>query len=136
MAFRRNSPFSRSSSPTSRAPAGRRGLYASFSLQGVQAGQILAAAVFIPLARYMPREAFLAWGWRVPFLLSLLAVAAGYGIRRRVAETPVFEDEQGRGATPRAPVVQAVAGNGPDMLRVACMSCGILCALVSPIPNS
>jgi MFS family permease len=104
------------------APAGRRGLYASFSLQGVQAGQILAAAVFIPLARFMPRDAFITWGWRVPFLLSVLAVAAGYLIRRRVAETPVFERERSRGHTPRAPIVQALTDSGPDMVRVACMS--------------
>ena len=104
------------------APFGRRGLYASFSLQGVQAGQIMAAAVFIPLARFMPRDAFLAWGWRVPFLLSLLAVAAGYLIRRRVAETPVFADERSHGVTPRAPVVQAFSESGRDMLRVTCMS--------------
>ena len=104
------------------APSGRRGFYASFSLQGVQAGQILAAAVFIPLARYMPRDAFLSWGWRVPFLLSVFAVAAGYLIRRRVAETPVFEDERSSGITPRAPIVQAVRESGPDMVRVACMS--------------
>ena len=103
------------------APFGRRGLYASFSLQGVQAGQILAAAVFIPLARFMPRQAFVTWGWRVPFLLSLLAVAAGYLIRRRVAETPVFAGERSR-LTPRAPIVEALAGSGADMLRVACMS--------------
>ena len=105
------------------APFGRRGLYASFSLQGVQAGQILAAAVFIPLARFMPHDAFMSWGWRVPFLLSVFAVAAGYLIRRRVAETPVFERERARGGvTPRAPIVQALAENGPDMVRVACMS--------------
>ena len=104
------------------APAGRRGLYSSFSLQGVQAGQILAAAVFIPAARFMPREAFMAWGWRVPFLLSLLAIAAGYIIRRRVAETPVFAEERARGTTPRVPIVEAVAESGADMLRVVCMS--------------
>src|SRR5512132_2167454 len=46
------------------APFGRRGFYASFSLQGVQAGQILAAAVFLPLARFMPRDAFMATVWR------------------------------------------------------------------------
>src|ERR1700710_1470360 len=54
------------------APFGRRGFFASFTLQGVQAGQILAAAVFLPLAHFMPAEAFSAWGWRVPFLLSVL----------------------------------------------------------------
>src|SRR6185437_14948628 len=51
------------------APFGRRGYYASFTLQGVQAGQILAAAVFIPLARFLPDAAFNSWGWRVPFIL-------------------------------------------------------------------
>ena len=110
------------------APFGRRGLYSSFSLQGVQAGQILAAAVFIPLARFMPRAEFLAWGWRIPFLFSLLAVAAGYVIRRRVAETPVFAGERARGPAPRAPVVEALTGSGADMVRVTCM------ALMNVIP--
>jgi MFS family permease len=110
------------------APFGHRGLYSSFTLQGVQAGQILAAAVFLPLARYLPREAFMAWGWRVPFLLSVFAVAAGYVIRRRVAETPVFAEQQARGATARAPIVQAFTNSGTDMLRVACM------ALMNVIP--
>ena len=110
------------------APFGRRGLYSSFSLQGVQAGQILAAAVFIPLARFMPRAEFLAWGWRIPFLLSLLAVAAGYVIRRRVAETPVFAAERARGPAARAPVLEALAGSAPDMVRVTCM------ALMNVIP--
>jgi MFS family permease len=110
------------------APFGHRGLYSSFTLQGVQAGQIFAAAVFLPLARYMPRDAFMAWGWRVPFLLSALAVAAGYIIRRRVAETPVFADQRSRGTMVRAPVVQAFTHSGADMLRVTCM------ALMNVIP--
>src|ERR1700694_4688496 len=64
------------------APFGRRGFFASFTLQGVQAGQIMAAAVFLPLAHYMPEDAFNAWGWRIPFLLSFLVIVAGYIIRR------------------------------------------------------
>jgi MFS family permease len=63
------------------APFGRRGFFASFSLQGVQAGQIFAAAVFIPLARFMPHDHFMSWGWRVPFLLSAVVILAGYIIR-------------------------------------------------------
>src|SRR6202521_2903828 len=54
------------------APFGRRGFFSSFSLQGVQAGQIFAAAIFLPLARFMPPDAFNAWGWRIPFLLSVV----------------------------------------------------------------
>src|SRR5450631_4710929 len=75
------------------APFGRRGFYSSFTLQGVQAGQSLAAAVFLPLARYMPEDAFNSWGWRIPFLLSFLVIVAGYLIRRNVDETPVFAEE-------------------------------------------
>ena len=72
------------------APFGRRGFFASFTLQGVQAGQILAAAVFLPLAHYMSDEAFKSWGWRIPFLLSFVVIVAGYIIRREVEETPAF----------------------------------------------
>ena len=72
------------------APFGRRGYFASFTLQGVQAGQILAAAVFLPLSYALPNEAFVTWGWRVPFLLSVLVLVAGYIIRREVEETPAF----------------------------------------------
>jgi MFS family permease len=104
------------------APHGRRGFFASFTLQGVQAGQLLAAAVFLPLAAFLPSEAFLAWGWRVPFLLSVLVVVAGYVIRRRVEETPAFAAERAQGDLPHAPVVEAIRHGWRDMLRVASMS--------------
>jgi MFS family permease len=104
------------------APFGRRGFYASFSLQGVQAGQILAAAVFLPLAHYMPEDQFNAWGWRVPFLLSFVVIVAGYIIRREVDETPAFAEEGKQGALPRAPIIQAFELSWGDMLRVVCMS--------------
>ena len=110
------------------APFGRRGFYASFTLQGVQAGQILAAAVFLPLAAYMPNEAFNSWGWRIPFLLSFFVIVAGYIIRREVDETPAFAKEDQEGKVPRAPIVQAVKHSWRDMLRVICM------ALMNVIP--
>ena len=110
------------------APFGRRGFFASFSLQGVQAGQILAAAVFLPLAAYMPDQAFNAWGWRIPFLASVVVIIAGYIIRREVAETPAFAEEDLQGRVPKAPIVQAFTECWPDMLRVVCM------ALMNVIP--
>jgi MFS family permease len=110
------------------APFGRRGYYASFTLQGVQAGQILAAAVFLPLAHFLPAQAFSAWGWRIPFLLSVFVVIAGYIIRRQVEETPAFTEESQRGAVPKAPIVQAFKLGWRDMLRVVCM------ALMNVIP--
>jgi MFS family permease len=110
------------------APFGRRGYFASFTLQGVQAGQILAAAVFLPLAYALPQDAFLSWGWRVPFLLSFLVLIAGYIIRRAVDETPAFAEEGAQGALLKAPVKEALTKHWPDMLRVVCM------ALMNVIP--
>jgi MFS family permease len=104
------------------APFGKRGYYASFTLQGTQAGQILAAAIFLPLSAWLPDQAFNSWGWRIPFLLSALVVLAGYIIRRRVDETPAFQEEAVHGEVPKAPIVQAVKESGPDMVRVVCMA--------------
>ena len=110
------------------APFGRRGFFSSFTLQGVQAGQIFAAAVFIPLARFMDHDAFMSWGWRIPFLLSVLVIIAGYIIRRGVDETPAFTEEGAAGAIPRAPIPEAFRLGWDDMLRVVCM------ALMNVIP--
>jgi MFS family permease len=110
------------------APFGRRGFFASFTLQGVQAGQIFAAAVFLPLATYMPKEAFNEWGWRIPFILSLIVVIAGYIIRRNVDETPAFSEEAAHGEVAKAPIILAFKKSWRDMLRVVCM------ALMNVIP--
>ncbi|MBV9653981.1 MAG: MHS family MFS transporter [Acetobacteraceae bacterium] len=110
------------------APFGRRAFFASFTLQGVQAGQIFAAAVFLPLAAFMPHDAFLSWGWRIPFLLSVLVIIAGYIIRREVEETPAFAEEGQHGEVPRSPIIQAFQLSLGDMIRVACM------ALMNVIP--
>src|ERR1700677_4450163 len=110
------------------APFGRRGFYASFALQGVQAGQILAAAVFLPLAHYMPEDAFNSWGWRIPFLLSAGVLLAGYIIRREVEETPAFTHEAGEHEVPKAPIREAFLHSWKDMIRVVCM------ALMNVIP--
>lgn len=96
----------------------------------MQAGQILAAAVFLPLSAFLSKEAFQDWGWRVPFLLSAVVVVAGYIIRRRVEETPAFREEQEHDEVPKAPIKQAVSENGSDMLRVICM------ALMNIVPTT
>jgi MFS family permease len=110
------------------SPFGRRGYYASFTLQGVQAGQILAAAVILPLSALLSESAFQSWGWRIPFLLSAVVVFAGLVIRRRVDETPAFKEEETHGEVPKAPIIQAVRESGSDMLRVVCM------ALMNAVP--
>ena len=111
------------------APFGRRGYFSSFALQGTQIGQLLAAAVFLPLAHFLPEEAFNSWGWRIPFLLSLLVLIAGYFIRRNVDETPAFTREEETGSVPESPIRTAFRLGGPDIFRVMCM------ALMNVIPT-
>src|SRR4051794_424581 len=115
------------------APFGRRGFFASFTLQGVQAGQILAAAVFLPLAHYMPAEQFNSWGWRIPFLLSVVVIIAGWIIRKEVDETPAFAEEGQHGEVPKAPIVEALTTSWADMLRVIIMSLMNVIAVVATI---
>ncbi|CAI3788580.1 Fosfomycin resistance protein AbaF [Pseudomonas sp. MM227] len=110
------------------APFGRRGFYASFTLQGVQAGQIFAAAIFLPLAYFMPDEAFNSWGWRIPFLLSAVVLIAGYIIRREVSETPAFETQEARATITKSPVLEAFKHSWRNMGLVMCM------ALMNVIP--
>ena len=110
------------------APFGRRGYYASFSLQGVQAGQIFAAAIFLPLAAYLPSDQFNSWGWRVPFIMSFVVIIAAYIIRREVNETPAFERAEEEGKVARTPIFEAFSKSWADILRVACM------ALMNVIP--
>ena len=110
------------------APFGQRGFFASFTLQGVQAGQIFAAAVFLPLAHFMDADAFNAWGWRIPFLMSFVVIVAGYIIRRNVEETPAFTEEGAQGGIPKSPIAQAFQLSAGDMFRVVCM------ALMNVIP--
>ena len=104
------------------APFGRRGYYASFVLQGVQAGQLLAAGVFLPVSLFLSQEAFESWGWRIPFLLSAFVILAGYLIRRHVDETPVFRDKAARGELAKAPLFQVFRESWPNMLRVGTMA--------------
>lgn len=114
-------------------PAGRRGYFASFTLQGVQAGQVLAAAAFLPLAHYMSKKAFICWGWRIPFLLTFFLVISGYIIRRKVAESPVFLRAAEKDDIPRTPIAEAFAHSWRDMLRVTCMAATNVIPVVATI---
>jgi MHS family shikimate/dehydroshikimate transporter-like MFS transporter len=71
------------------APPGRRGFYGSFASAAVMIALFLSAGIFAALA-YFPSDQFMTWGWRIPFLMSVIAVFIGYFIRRRVDETPEY----------------------------------------------
>ena len=71
--------------------AARRGFWASWPQAGVAAGSLLSAGMLAIMAAAMSDAEFLAWGWRVPFLLSAVLVVVGWYIRHRVAESPMFQ---------------------------------------------
>ena len=71
--------------------ARRRGYWASWPQAGVPLGSLLSAGILALMAGFQSEADFVAWGWRIPFLLSGLLVIVGWYIRNRVAETPMFE---------------------------------------------
>jgi MFS family permease len=99
------------------APTHRRAFYTSFTLSGTQFGQILATAVFLPVA-VLPEPELLSWGWRVPFWLSAVVVVVGFVIRRRLDETPVFEREVATQQTAQLPLAVLLREHWADVLRV------------------
>ena len=72
----------------------RRAITASWTLHGTQFGTLLATAVFIPFTLFLPEEALMTWGWRVPFWLSAVVVFVAFLIRRRLEEPPSFKEAQ------------------------------------------
>ncbi|MGM0699124.1 MAG: MFS transporter [Actinomycetota bacterium] len=72
------------------APAHRRGFFGAFPQIGTPLGMVLATGVMLITTAVLSPEAFLAWGWRIPFLLSVVLVVVGFFIRRSVEESPMF----------------------------------------------
>jgi MHS family shikimate/dehydroshikimate transporter-like MFS transporter len=89
------------------APAHRRGLYGSLVQVGFPIGVAASTGVFIPLTA-LPAEDFLSWGWRIPFLLSLLLVAVGLFIRLRLTETPAFQRVRRSATVSRRPALEVL----------------------------
>jgi len=87
------------------APEKKRGYFGSFPQVGVPIGLLLSTGVFA-LASQLPNEQFLAWGWRIPFLLSIVLVAIGLFIRLRVIESPVFEEVRQTRTVVKAPLIE------------------------------
>ncbi len=89
------------------APRSQRGFYASWPQMGVPAGLVLSTVTFAAVSR-LPEAQFLAWGWRVPFLMSIVLVGIGLAVRVRIAESPVFERIQKARLQVSLPVAEAV----------------------------
>jgi MFS transporter, MHS family, shikimate and dehydroshikimate transport protein len=94
---------------TEHAPTGKRGLFGAFPQMGVPAGLLLSTVVFAVMQAATSEAAFLSWGWRVPFLVSIVLVGVGLFIRMRIIESPAFQavkDEEGESDKPIVDVVK------------------------------
>ena len=89
------------------APDGRRGYYTSFIQTTATLGLFLSLAVILIVRAIVGEDAFKVWGWRVPFILSLLLVAISYYIRIRLRESPLFAILKETGKTSRAPIQES-----------------------------
>ena len=97
------------------APPGRRGFYGSWPGMGIPAGLVVATAVFTVFSS-LPQEQFLSWGWRVPFLVSIVLVAVGLFVRLKILETPAFRQMQESGGESRLPVLEVFRDHWRSLL--------------------
>jgi metabolite-proton symporter len=99
------------------APASRRGYYGSFVQIGVPLGVLLANVIFLVIGAKVAPDAFQAWGWRIPFLLSLILVAIGIYVQFNLEESAEFDQEerpvepQAARAPSRSPILTVLASH-------------------------
>jgi len=98
------------------APKGKRGLYGSFPQMGVPAGLLLSTLVFAFMQSATTEAAFLSWGWRIPFLFSILLVGVGLFIRMRIMESPTFQQVKDTGTEAPKPIVDVIKTQPRDVL--------------------
>src|SRR5436305_8272495 len=89
------------------APDGKRGYYTSYIQTTATLGLFVSLAVILIVRAIVGETAFKAWGWRVPFILSLLLLAISYYIRVRLRESPLFAALKESGRTSRAPIQES-----------------------------
>lgn len=86
------------------APTKRRGLYGSWPQIGVPVGLVLSSAVFFILTRVLTEEQLTSWGWRIPFLASVVLIVVGLMIRLRLMDSPAFRNLKEQGQVAKAPL--------------------------------
>src|SRR5215208_8506589 len=89
------------------SPDGKRGFYTSFIQTTATLGLFLSLAVILVVRGLVGEDAFKVWGWRIPFILSLLLVGISYYIRMRLRESPLFSILKETGKTSRAPIQES-----------------------------
>ena len=114
---------------TEYAPPSKRGFYGSFAQVGVPVGLVLGNAFFLILAAVQTQEAFGAWGWRIPFIASIVLIGLAMYIQLRLEDTPAFrrlqerqqqaQEGEGGEAQQRSPVLQVIREHPKQILLAA-----------------
>ena len=103
------------------APQGKRGLYTSWIQTTATLGLFAALLVVIGTRTLVGEDAFKAWGWRIPFLVSVILLAVSLWIRMQLSESPVFLKMKGTGTTSKAPLTEAFARWGNLKIVLICL---------------
>jgi MFS family permease len=103
------------------SPQGKRGLFTSWIQTTATLGLFLALLVVIGTRTVVGEDAFKVWGWRVPFLLSVVLLAVSLWIRLQLAESPVFLKMKGTGGASKAPLTEAFARWGNLKIVLICL---------------
>ena len=110
---------------TENAPEGKRAIYGTFPQLGAPLGFIISNGLFLAIAALLsaegsdptkPSEAFLEWGWRVPFLFSVVMVAVGLWVRLRLVESDVFTKSQDAGLVRKVPLASVARHQGKQLV--------------------
>ncbi|MCE3552762.1 MHS family MFS transporter [Pseudonocardia sp. RS11V-5] len=109
---------------TETAGIGRRGRFASLVMTGAALGTALGAVAWI-LAQLLPDDSLMSWGWRLVFVSSLLVTIAALIIRRRLNESPVFQELKEQHAEPRKPVAETFRHGRRPLVLVTLMTIGV-----------
>lgn len=112
------------------APDGKRGLYASWTMQGTSLGTLLGSIAFIIIAS-MPQDFLLGFGWRIPFLIAGPLMLVALWIRKQVAETQAFVEAKQEATEARVPVAEVLTQHWKALLRV--IGCSLLAVSGSAI---
>ena len=104
----------------------RRGLWSSFTQMGAPLGSLISASV-VALVSTLPKDQFAAWGWRVPFLLSVLLLGVGLFVRLKVVESPLFAEVKKDRAESRLPILDVLRRPKPVLLA-CCVGIGAFTA--------
>ena len=103
------------------APQGKRGLYTSWIQTTATLGLFAALLVVIGTRTYVGEDAFKVWGWRIPFLVSVVLLGVSLWIRMQLSESPVFLKMKSLGTTSKAPLSEAFARWGNLKIVLLCL---------------